>query len=72
MATKREPELVIEFEEVPEFREAKRYFEAAYVEHLLSKTDGNMAAAARLSGKDRKDFYDLVRRTDVDYEAFRT
>lgn len=71
MAARREPELVIEFEKVPEFREAKRHFEATYVECLLDKTNGNMAAAARLAGKDRKDFYDLVRRAEVDYEEYR-
>ncbi|RIL03924.1 MAG: hypothetical protein DCC71_14765 [Proteobacteria bacterium] len=56
---------------VPSFREAKRAFEARYVEGLLRLCDGNISQAARLAKKDRKDFYDVIRRTGVDPSLFR-
>jgi two-component system response regulator GlrR len=56
---------------VPSFREAKRAFEARYVETLLRLCDGNISQAARLARKDRKDFYDVIRRTGIDPAAFR-
>ena len=54
-----------------EFRDAKAEFERAYVETALTETNGNMSEAARLAGKDRKDFYDLARRAGVNPVAFR-
>jgi len=56
---------------VPSFREAKRAFEARYVEGLLRLCEGNISQAARLAKKDRKDFYDVIRRTGVDPSNFR-
>lgn len=56
---------------VPSFREAKRAFEARYVEGLLRLCEGNISQAARLAKKDRKDFYDVIRRTGVDPASFR-
>jgi two-component system response regulator GlrR len=56
---------------VPSFRDATRAFEARYVEGLLRLCDGNISQAARLAKKDRKDFYDVIRRTGVDPSLFR-
>jgi two-component system response regulator GlrR len=56
---------------VPSFREAKRAFEARYVQTLLRLCDGNISQAARLARKDRKDFYDVIRRTGIDPSHFR-
>jgi len=56
---------------VPSFRDAKRAFESRYVESLLRLCDGNISQAARLAKKDRKDFYDVIRRTGVDPSLFR-
>jgi len=56
---------------VPSFKEAKRAFETRYVEGLLRRCSGNISRAARLAKKDRKDFYDVIRRTGVDPSAFR-
>ena len=56
---------------VPSFRDAKRAFEARYVQSLLRLCDGNISQAARLAKKDRKDFYDVIRRTGVDPSLFR-
>lgn len=67
----KEPELVVEFLEVPEFRKAKRIFERAYATYWLQYTEGNLTAAARYAGKDRKDFYDLTRRAGVKPKDFR-
>ncbi len=38
---------------------------------LLRLCDGNISQAARLAKKDRKDFYDVIRRTGVDPSLFR-
>jgi two-component system response regulator GlrR len=63
--------LAAESAEVPSFKEAKRAFETRYVEGLLRRCAGNISRAARLAKKDRKDFYDVIRRTGVDPQQFR-
>ena len=57
---------------VPSFREAKRAFEMRYVTSLLQRCRGNISHAARLARKDRKDFYELIRRNAVDPTQFRS
>jgi len=64
--------LSTEGDEVPSFKEAKRAFETRYVEGLLRRCSGNISRAARLAKKDRKDFYDVIRRTGVDPTLFRS
>ena len=64
--------LMLAREEVPSFKEAKRAFETRYVVGLLERCGGNISRAARLARKDRKDFYDVIRRTGVDPQAFRS
>jgi two-component system response regulator GlrR len=63
--------LSAEADRVPSFKEAKRAFEARYVVGLLRRCGGNISRAARLAKKDRKDFYDVIRRTGVDPSEFR-
>lgn len=58
-------------ENLPAFREAKATFEKDYVVRALRITRGNVAAAARLAAKDRKDFYDLMKRHAIDPDDFR-
>jgi two-component system response regulator GlrR len=58
-------------DDVPSFKDAKRAFETRYVEGLLRRCSGNISRAARLAKKDRKDFYDVIRRTGVDPSEFR-
>ena len=65
------PLLAKDAEEVPSFKEAKRAFETRYVVGLLRRCGGNISRAARLAKKDRKDFYDVIRRTGVDPSQFR-
>jgi len=57
--------------EIPSFKDAKRAFETRYVMSLLRRCGGNISRAARLAKKDRKDFYDVIRRTGVDPTSFR-
>jgi DNA-binding NtrC family response regulator len=40
-------------------------FERAYVEKKLNEHDGNIAAAARASGKHRREFFELMRRYGI-------
>ena len=63
--------LAAEGESIPSFKEAKRAFETRYVTGLLRRCSGNISRAARLAKKDRKDFYDVIRRTGVDPGEFR-
>ena len=63
--------LSTEGEEVPSFKDAKRAFETRYVEGLLRRCSGNISRAARMAKKDRKDFYDVIRRTGVNPAEFR-
>ncbi len=63
--------LMLAKEDVPSFKDAKRAFEARYVSGLLRRCGGNISRAARLARKDRKDFYDVIRRTGIDPQAFR-
>ncbi|MEZ4218708.1 MAG: sigma 54-interacting transcriptional regulator [Myxococcota bacterium] len=64
--------LATEGDDIPSFKEAKRAFETRYVESLLRRCGGNISRAARLAKKDRKDFYDVIRRTGVDPQDFRS
>jgi two-component system response regulator GlrR len=63
--------LLLARDKAPSFKEAKRAFERRYVEALLRRCDGNISRAARLARKDRKDFYDVLRRTGIDPSTFR-
>jgi len=58
-------------DQILSFKDAKRAFERRYVTGLLCRCDGNISRAARLAKKDRKDFYDVIRRTGVDPTEFR-
>jgi two-component system response regulator GlrR len=63
--------LAADGDEVLSFKEAKRAFETRYVVGLLRRCSGNISRAARLAKKDRKDFYDVIRRTGVNPADFR-
>src|SRR3989442_5270021 len=55
----------------PSFKKAKAEFVRTYLVRCLQLMKGNVAAAARLAGKDRKDFYDLMKRHHVDPAEYR-
>lgn len=52
-------------EPLPLYKDARREFEALYVRRALELAAGNIAAAARLAGKDRKAFYQMMDRSGV-------
>ncbi len=58
-------------EEVSSFRDAKRRFERDYVARVLRLCKGNISRAARIAKKDRKDFYDVMRRNGINPAEFR-
>ena len=47
---------------LPPLREARDAFERAYLDATLARTGGNVAHAAKMAGRNRTDFYDLLRR----------
>ena len=51
--------------EVLTYSEAKERFEREYLVGLLKMTDGNVADAARLGGRNRTEFYRLLQRNDL-------
>ena len=51
------------------YREARERFERAYFTHLLHITDGNVSAAARLSGIARQNFYAHIKRLGIVTES---
>lgn len=51
--------------------EAKEHFEHDYLLRLLHMTEGNVALAARLSERNRSEFYNLLRRHNLDPTQFR-
>ena len=57
--------------EIPSFRDAKRAFEREYVTRILQLCKGNISRAARIAKKDRKDFYDVMRRNSIKPQDFR-
>ena len=53
------------------FKEAKQEFEKNYIANVLRITQGNVAEAARLAKKDRKDFYNVMRKHLIRSKAYR-
>lgn len=51
--------------------EAKEQFEHDYLLRLLNMTEGNIALAARLSERNRSEFYNLLKRHSLDPRQFR-
>jgi DNA-binding NtrC family response regulator len=57
------------------YKEAKeetlKRFNAAYIGHLLEKTEGNVTQAARMCGLERQSLQQVMRRYEITAEAFR-
>jgi two-component system response regulator GlrR len=51
--------------EVLTYAEAKQRFERGYLVGLLKMTDGNVADAARLAGRNRTEFYRLLQKNEL-------
>ena len=52
-------------------KEAKREFEKGYLVHLLTRCEGSVSKAAKLAGRYRADFYDLLRKHEIKVENFK-
>jgi len=56
---------------LPPLREVRALFERAYLTVLLQRTAGNVTVAARVAGRNRSDFYDLLRRHGLSPATFK-
>ncbi|HKA34377.1 MAG TPA: helix-turn-helix domain-containing protein, partial [Candidatus Binatia bacterium] len=52
-------------------KQAKGAFEKNYLIRLLELSGGNISQAARLAGKYRADFYDLLKKYEINAESFK-
>ena len=57
------------------FCEAKRIvvdrFKRTYLCEMLQRTNGNISQASRLAGKDRRAFFELLRKHNLDVDSYR-
>jgi two-component system response regulator GlrR len=58
-------------EALPPISEVRREVERVYLIEVLRRARGNVTAAAKIAGRHRTDFYDLLRRHNLTTEAFR-
>lgn len=52
-------------------KEARNAYEKSYLIHLLTICKGNISNAAKLAGKYRADFYDLLKKHELKAEEFK-
>ena len=69
-------EIVLSTKDLPEkslkpFKEAVEEFKRGYIVRLLEFTKGNVSKAAELAGKYRADFYNLVKRHNLEPKDFK-
>lgn len=58
-----------EDEPPPSLRDARDLLERVYLSVVLTRTNGNVTQAAKLAGRNRTDFYDLLRRHALTAES---
>ncbi|NMO14118.1 sigma-54-dependent Fis family transcriptional regulator [Pyxidicoccus fallax] len=56
---------------LPTLREARDAFERSYLVETLRRSGGNVSAAARMAGRNRTDFYELLRRHGLSAADFK-
>ena len=56
---------------MPSLDDAKHAFERRYIASLLRATNGNVSTAARIAGRNRTEFYNLLARHGLQPESFR-
>jgi two-component system response regulator GlrR len=56
---------------LPSLRDVRDVVERAYLEAVLQSANGSVTAAAKMAGRNRTDFYDLLRRHAVSPSAFK-
>lgn len=75
-ARKDDPETPVEIVPKGTFQEAKGKlvdnFERSYLENALRQSGGNIAVAARISGKNRRAFFELMRKHGISVADFRS
>lgn len=52
-------------------RAAREAFDRVYLEEALRRSHGNVSAAAKLAGRNRTDFYELLERYEIDPASYR-
>ncbi|HSC86889.1 MAG TPA: sigma-54 dependent transcriptional regulator [Polyangiaceae bacterium] len=57
--------------ELRTLREAREAFDRRYLEEALVRSGGNVSAAAKLAGRNRTDFHELLRRHEINSSDFR-
>jgi two-component system response regulator GlrR len=62
---------LVTMDAMPPLREAREAFDRAYLRETLKRCGGNVSAAAKMAGRNRTDFHDLLRRHDIDADEFR-
>ncbi|PRP94833.1 sigma-54-dependent transcriptional regulator [Enhygromyxa salina] len=65
------PQVLLGVEELPPMREARERFDRAYLSEALRRAAGNVSAAAKVAGRNRTDFHDLLRRHGIEASEFR-
>lgn len=50
---------------LPPLREAREAFDRAYLEEIMRRCGGNVSAGAKLAGRNRTDFHELLRRHEI-------
>jgi two-component system, NtrC family, response regulator GlrR len=56
---------------LPPLRAAREAFERSYLAEVLRRSGGNVSAAAKLAGRNRTDFHDLMRKHGVSAATFK-
>jgi two-component system response regulator GlrR len=56
---------------LPQLREARDVFEKTYLTELMRRTGGNVTVASRVAGRNRTDFYELLRRHQLSAANFK-
>jgi two-component system, NtrC family, response regulator GlrR len=46
-------------------------FEKSYIQQILTKCSGNISHAAKAAGKDRRAFFELIKKYQINVEKFR-
>ena len=54
------------------YKEARQEFESNYIRNVLQLTHGNVTEAARLAKKERKDFYDVMRKHCINPKEYKS
>ena len=57
---------------IPNFNEARAEFESRYLIKVLQITEGNVSQAAQIAGRNRTDFYKLLKKHNLEAAQYKT